>query len=115
MNFFSNNLGFSNCLKLSPSPFSEKVLVFHDLLGMMSQPNYAKAVVPRFCKPYAHVGAHIHQALTAFKDEARSAILQNKNHLEFDKILLFSDAFFPWFIILIGALYNINGIIHYNR
>lgn len=32
-----------------------QVLVYHDLLGMMSHPHHAK-VTPKFCKQYAHVG-----------------------------------------------------------
>ncbi|GFH29745.1 3-methyl-2-oxobutanoate hydroxymethyltransferase, partial [Haematococcus lacustris] len=41
---------------------SGQVLVYHDLLGMMSHPHHAK-VTPKFCKQYAHVG----QAIQAHK------------------------------------------------
>ncbi len=34
---------------------SGQVLVYHDLLGMMSHPHHAK-VTPKFCKQYAQVG-----------------------------------------------------------
>jgi hypothetical protein len=35
-----------------------QVLVYHDLLGMMSHPHHAK-VTPKFCKQYAQVGQAI--------------------------------------------------------
>ncbi|KAI5061068.1 hypothetical protein GOP47_0023573 [Adiantum capillus-veneris] len=34
---------------------SGQVLVYHDILGMMQHPHYAK-VTPKFCKRYAHIG-----------------------------------------------------------
>eukprot|EP01024_Parvocaulis_polyphysoides_P074049 TRINITY_DN9551_c0_g1_i1.p3 TRINITY_DN9551_c0_g1~~TRINITY_DN9551_c0_g1_i1.p3 ORF type:complete len:218 (+),score=36.67 TRINITY_DN9551_c0_g1_i1:74-655(+) len=47
---------------------SGQVLVFHDLLGMMSHPHHAK-VSPKFCKQFAQVGQIIQGGLQAFKDE----------------------------------------------
>ena len=40
---------------------SGQVLVFHDLLGMLSHPHHEE-FVPRFCKKYASVGLHINDA-----------------------------------------------------
>lgn len=47
---------------------SGQVLVYHDLLGMMSHPHHAK-VSPKFCKQYAAVGSHIQQALSQYREE----------------------------------------------
>ena len=47
------------------------MLVYHDLLGMMSHPHHAK-VTPKFCKQYAHVGAIIQDALQRYRDEVSS-------------------------------------------
>jgi 3-methyl-2-oxobutanoate hydroxymethyltransferase len=47
------------------------VLVYHDLLGMMSHPHHAK-VTPKFCKRYAEVGATIQAALQAYRDDVAS-------------------------------------------
>jgi len=38
--------------------YHAQVLVYHDLLGMMSHPHHAK-VTPKFCKSYAQVGKDI--------------------------------------------------------
>ncbi|KXZ55987.1 hypothetical protein GPECTOR_2g1539 [Gonium pectorale] len=45
---------------------SGQVLVYHDLLGMMSHPHHAK-VTPKFCKQYARVGDIIGEALQAYR------------------------------------------------
>jgi len=50
---------------------SGQVLVYHDLLGMMSHPHHAK-VTPKFCKQYAHVGAKIQAALQAYREEVEA-------------------------------------------
>ncbi|KAL6757683.1 ketopantoate hydroxymethyltransferase [Haematococcus lacustris] len=50
---------------------SGQVLVYHDLLGMMSHPHHAK-VTPKFCKQYAHVGQAIQAALQAYREEVAS-------------------------------------------
>ncbi|GBF91153.1 3-methyl-2-oxobutanoate hydroxymethyltransferase mitochondrial [Raphidocelis subcapitata] len=47
---------------------SGQVLVYHDLLGMMSHPHHAK-VTPKFCKRYAEVGATIQLALAQYREE----------------------------------------------
>jgi 3-methyl-2-oxobutanoate hydroxymethyltransferase len=44
------------------------VLVYHDMLGMMSHPHHAK-VTPKFCKRYAEVGTTIQAALQQYRDE----------------------------------------------
>ncbi|KAK9817891.1 hypothetical protein WJX72_003844 [[Myrmecia] bisecta] len=50
---------------------SGQVLVYHDLLGMMSHPHHAK-VTPKFCRQYAQVGAVIQDALQAYRDDVGS-------------------------------------------
>jgi 3-methyl-2-oxobutanoate hydroxymethyltransferase len=45
---------------------SGQVLVYHDLLGMMSHPHHTK-VTPKFCKRYAEVGHTIQNALAAYR------------------------------------------------
>lgn len=47
---------------------SGQVLVYHDLLGMMTHPHHAK-VTPKFCKQYARVGDTVQRALQEFKSE----------------------------------------------
>lgn len=45
-----------------------QVLVYHDLLGMMSHPHHAK-VTPKFCKRYAEVGQVIQSALAQYRQD----------------------------------------------
>ena len=52
-------------------PFHIQVLVYHDLLGMMSHPHHAK-VTPKFCKPYAAIGRDIQTAIQQYRDEVTS-------------------------------------------
>ncbi|EFJ50554.1 hypothetical protein VOLCADRAFT_103773 [Volvox carteri f. nagariensis] len=47
---------------------SGQVLVYHDLLGMMTHPHHAK-VTPKFCKQYARVGDAIGAALQQYRRE----------------------------------------------
>ncbi|GIL47673.1 hypothetical protein Vafri_4438 [Volvox africanus] len=47
---------------------SGQVLVYHDLLGMMTHPHHAK-VTPKFCKQYARVGDIIGAALQQYRQE----------------------------------------------
>ncbi|KAL3798075.1 hypothetical protein HJC23_012366 [Cyclotella cryptica] len=47
---------------------SGQVLVFHDLLGMLSHPHHEE-FVPKFCKQYARVGMEINDGLAQFKQE----------------------------------------------
>ncbi|XP_004308335.1 PREDICTED: 3-methyl-2-oxobutanoate hydroxymethyltransferase-like [Fragaria vesca subsp. vesca] len=57
---------------IGAGPFcSGQVLVYHNLLGMMQHPHYAK-VTPKFCKQYAHVGDIINRALLEYKEEVNS-------------------------------------------
>lgn len=44
------------------------MLVYHDLLGMLSHPHHAK-VTPKFCKQYANVGEIIQSAITRYRDD----------------------------------------------
>jgi 3-methyl-2-oxobutanoate hydroxymethyltransferase len=48
-----------------------QVLVYHDLLGIMHHPHFAKHV-PSFCKPYSKLGGDIHNALSQFRAEVLS-------------------------------------------
>ena len=52
---------------------SGQVLVFHDLLGMLSHPHHEE-FVPKFCKKYASVGLHINDGLAQFKKEVEEGI-----------------------------------------
>jgi 3-methyl-2-oxobutanoate hydroxymethyltransferase len=47
---------------------SGQVLVYHDMLGMMSHPHH-EAFMPKFCKQYAQVGHSITKGLEEFKKE----------------------------------------------
>lgn len=47
---------------------SGQVLVYHDLLGMMSHPHHAK-VTPKFSKQYSSVGKVIQEALQKYREE----------------------------------------------
>lgn len=48
-----------------------QVLVYHDLLGMLSHPHHAK-VTPKFCKQYSQVGAAIQSALQQYRQDVES-------------------------------------------
>ena len=50
---------------------SGQVLVFHDMLGMLSHPHHDQ-FVPKFCKKYAQVGHAIQDGLSQFKAEVES-------------------------------------------
>lgn len=50
---------------------SGQVLVYHDILGMMQHPHYAK-VTPKFCRRYAHIGNVINEALVSYRDDVSS-------------------------------------------
>lgn len=58
-------------LSLVPGPL--QVLVYHDLLGMMSHPHHAK-VTPKFCKRYAEVGHIIQDALSSYRQDVAERI-----------------------------------------
>ena len=50
---------------------SGQVLVFHDMLGMLSHPHH-ETFVPKFCKRYTHIGHAIQVGLKEFKDDVES-------------------------------------------
>lgn len=50
---------------------SGQVLVFHDMLGMLSHPHHDQ-FVPKFCKKYANVGHMIQQGLQEYKQDVES-------------------------------------------
>jgi 3-methyl-2-oxobutanoate hydroxymethyltransferase len=50
---------------------SGQVLVFHDMLGMLSHPHHEQ-FVPKFCKRYADVGHAIQKGLLGFKADVES-------------------------------------------
>eukprot|EP00892_Ulva_mutabilis_P002396 jgi/Ulvmu1/12157/UM085_0021.1 len=57
---------------------SGQVLVFHDLLGMMSHPHHQQ-VTPKFCKQYAQVGLLINDALTEFRRDVETGGFPGKS------------------------------------
>lgn len=58
---------------------SGQVLVFHDLLGMLSHPHHEE-FVPKFCKKYASVGLHINDGLAQFKKEVEEGVFPGNDH-----------------------------------
>ena len=52
---------------------SGQVLVFHDMLGMLSHPHHEQ-FMPKFCKQYAQVGHSIQQGLQDFKADVEGGI-----------------------------------------
>ena len=79
---------------------SGQVLVFHDLLGMLSHPHHEE-FVPKFCKRYARVGLEITDGLEQFKKEVEdgsfpgtdySPYLMNKEEEAIFDELLANDA-----------------------
>lgn len=56
-----------------------QVLVYHDVLGMMTSPSNAKAA-PRFCKQYAQIGTTIHNALSSFKQDVEGGNFPDQAH-----------------------------------
>ncbi|WIA10720.1 hypothetical protein OEZ85_010894 [Tetradesmus obliquus] len=58
---------------------SGQVLVYHDLLGMMSHPHHAK-VTPKFCKRYAEVGTIIQQALVQYRQEVADGLFPGQQY-----------------------------------
>lgn len=58
---------------------SGQVLVYHDLLGMMSHPHHAK-VTPKFSKQYARVGEAVDAALRAFRQEVAAGAFPDARH-----------------------------------
>lgn len=60
-----------------PAPL--QVLVYHDLLGMMSHPHHAK-VTPKFCKRYAEVGHVIQDALVQYRQEVTDGLFPGQQY-----------------------------------
>jgi 3-methyl-2-oxobutanoate hydroxymethyltransferase len=58
---------------------SGQVLVYHDLLGLMTHPHHAK-VTPKFSKQYARVGDSIATALAAFRAEVEGRAFPDAKH-----------------------------------
>jgi 3-methyl-2-oxobutanoate hydroxymethyltransferase len=56
-----------------------QVLVFHDMLGMLSHPHHEQ-FVPKFCKKYAQVGHAIQDGLAQFKAEVESGIFPGEEY-----------------------------------
>jgi 3-methyl-2-oxobutanoate hydroxymethyltransferase len=57
---------------------SGQVLVFHDMLGMMSHPHH-EHFVPKFCKKYARVGDAITKGLADFCKDVQEGIFPGKD------------------------------------
>lgn len=58
---------------------SGQVLVFHDMLGMLSHPHHEQ-FVPKFCKRYAQVGHSIQEGLQDFKREVESEVFPGEDY-----------------------------------
>jgi 3-methyl-2-oxobutanoate hydroxymethyltransferase len=54
-----------------------QVLVYHDLLGIMTHPQHAK-YVPSFCKQYATLGNEINRALLQYAEEVRQGVFPDE-------------------------------------
>ena len=52
---------------------SGQVLVFHDMLGMLSHPHHDQ-FVPKFCKKYGNVGHMIQEGLQQYKEDVESGV-----------------------------------------
>jgi len=58
---------------------SGQVLVYHDMMGMMSHPHHEE-FMPKFCKSYAQVGHAITEGLDAFKRDVDSGDFPSKEY-----------------------------------
>jgi len=58
---------------------SGQVLVYHDMLGMMSHPHHQE-FMPKFCKSYAQVGHAITEGLDAFKKEVEDGTFPGEEY-----------------------------------
>ena len=58
---------------------SGQVLVYHDLLGMISHPHHEE-YAPRFCKQYAQIGRAIQVALNEFRKEVVAGDFPNEQY-----------------------------------
>lgn len=76
---------------------SGQVLVFHDMLGMLSHPHHEQ-FVPKFCRKYAQVGHIIQDGLVDFKKDVESGefpgedfapyVMAKEEKELFDKLLM---------------------------
>eukprot|EP00527_Entomoneis_sp_CCMP2396_P007969 CAMPEP_0198151432 /NCGR_PEP_ID=MMETSP1443-20131203/55545_1 /TAXON_ID=186043 /ORGANISM="Entomoneis sp., Strain CCMP2396" /LENGTH=313 /DNA_ID=CAMNT_0043817083 /DNA_START=394 /DNA_END=1335 /DNA_ORIENTATION=- len=66
---------------------SGQVLVFHDMLGMLSHPHH-DAFMPKFCKQYASVGHNIQDGLQTFKHDVEGGVFPGE---EFAPYLMKDD------------------------
>ncbi|KAL2336083.1 hypothetical protein Fmac_010529 [Flemingia macrophylla] len=69
-----------------------QVLVYHDLLGMLHDPQHAK-VTPRFCKQYACVGNVINKALLEYKKDVINGSFPDDFHSPYKISKTEADAF----------------------
>lgn len=58
---------------------SGQVLVYHDMLGMLSHPHHEQ-FMPKFCKQYAHVGHAIQSGLQEFKADVESGVFPSDEY-----------------------------------
>jgi 3-methyl-2-oxobutanoate hydroxymethyltransferase len=58
---------------------SGQVLVFHDMLGMLSHPHHEQ-FVPRFCKRYANVGHMIQTGLQDFRKDVEAGQFPDESY-----------------------------------
>ena len=58
---------------------SGQVLVFHDMLGMLSHPHHDQ-FVPKFCKKYANVGHMIQEGLQQYKQDVESGVFPGTDY-----------------------------------
>ena len=58
---------------------SGQVLVFHDMLGMLSHPHHEQ-FVPKFCKKYAQVGLAIQEGLHEFKSDVENGVFPGEDY-----------------------------------
>ena len=58
---------------------SGQVLVYHDMLGMLSHPHHEQ-FVPKFCKKYAQVGLAIQQGLHEFRADVESGVFPGDDY-----------------------------------
>lgn len=58
---------------------SGQVLVYHDMLGMLSHPHHQQ-FMPRFCKQYAQVGHAIQSGLQEYKAEVESGAFPSEKY-----------------------------------
>ncbi|CAB9496096.1 3-methyl-2-oxobutanoate hydroxymethyltransferase [Seminavis robusta] len=75
---------------------SGQVLVYHDMLGMLSHPHHEQ-FMPKFCKQYAEVGHAIQSGLQEFKADVESGtfpsdkyspyVMTEKERMAFDALL----------------------------